>query len=200
MDRHTAVVQDMHNLPGRRSDAHEEDRRGIVQSGRTMSPPSPDEIIEETLLTQCNSPTGKSPTRFVRRCAWRVRRPCRTSTHQHPFHPREQAKERKRPPGAQRTYISIGNVVGEVDVDDGESSLDGPFAVPSQSIILPTVKRLNIHQGAMLLWHDLPIPHRPGARRWDLARSGDGNFPLVSPKLKSIVAGRSVRLTGHERK
>ncbi len=101
-NRHTAVVQDMHNLPGRRSNAHEEDRRGIVQSEQTMSPTPQTKSSRQRLLTQCNSPTGKSPARFVRRCAWRVRRPCRTSTHQHPFHPREQAKEGKRPPGAQR--------------------------------------------------------------------------------------------------
>lgn len=95
------------------------------------------------VLTQCSSPTGKLPTRFVQRCAWHVRSPCRNSTHRYTSQ-REQGKEETA--RARGRYISIGNVVRKVDIDDGETRLDGPLTVPSQSIILPNVKRLSLQE------------------------------------------------------
>ena len=151
LDRHTAVVQDMHNLPGRRSDSHEEDRRGIIQSRRTMSPfPLPTKSSRQhcllnVILPQVNRqlvPFGDALGVFVGLVGHQLINILFT---------RVSKPRKKRPPGVQRTYIGIGNVVGEVDVDDGETRLDGPFAVPSQCIILPTVNRLNFHAGALLL-------------------------------------------------
>ena len=38
-------------------------------------------------------------------------------------------------------YVGIGDVVGEVDIDDGEAFFDYPFAVPMQGITLSVVSR-----------------------------------------------------------